>query len=377
MPHTHEDGIRVRIGIRIDPRLGTCLLALTIAMLWPGCDDREQEQIRTYRAPKPPPAAGSATGVMQWDRPQGWRSVPNPEATGFASMRLATLAAGEGDNQIEVVISQLGGDGGGLIANINRWRGQVGLEPSTDPERSRIEARGAQGIFVDLAGSAPEGSSAESTRMLAAIFPGADRTWFIKTTATRDRLDAHFEGFMSLCRSVRFGEAPPPERASQALVAEAPVSEAPESEAPASGSPQRGGPTWSLPNGWERDEQPATMSLASFRIRGGGQEARVTITPLNTPPNLLGNVNRWRGQVNLGPQASLSEDPPKSLPVDGQPGYYVDLKGAQLHTLGVIATRGKTTWFYKLSGPDPLVSEQTAAFESFVGSIRFEGDSGA
>ena len=54
----------------------------------------------------------------------------------------------------------------------------------------------------------------------------------------------------------------------------------------------------------------------------------------------------------------------------------MDIAGSDRRTLGVVATQGPVTWFYKLSGPDPLVEGQRPAFEAFVRSIRFEGGPG-
>jgi hypothetical protein len=33
------------------------------------------------------------------------------------------------DGKAEVTVSAFPGDTGGLLANLNRWRGQIGLEP--------------------------------------------------------------------------------------------------------------------------------------------------------------------------------------------------------------------------------------------------------
>ena len=145
--------------------------------------------------------------------------------------------------------------------------------------------------------------------------------------------------------------------------------------APSAPAPGPVAPTWGrLPEGWSVDAAPVAMSVASFTVRDGSQEASLSITPLGGTQDLLANVNRWRRQVGLEPLAELTESPPESLEVAGRPGSLVDIAGDLRRTLGVISTRGETTWFYKLSGPDRLVAGQRAAFEAFVGSIRFEGD---
>lgn len=327
--------------------LRTVVYAACAAALWAGCDS-ELDQVRSYEVKKQT-RANTARGVMQWDLPPGWRVEPNRSA-----MRFATLSAGSGDNAIEVSITKLAGAAGGVGPNINRWRTQLGLEPISDADAAasatEIKARGAAGWLVDLSGPADEQEDWEPKRMLAAIFPGKDSSWFIKTTATASTIEAHRSAFVALCESVRFGATP---RA-------------------ATGAQKREVPKWGdLPDGWRLDAQPKPMSVASLSVSNGSQQASLTITPLGGPQDLLDNINRWRRQVGLGPLSGLDEQPPTPIEVARQPGHLVDAAGAEKHILGVISTRGGMTWFYKLTGPDPLVAEQKAAFESFIRSIEF------
>ena len=113
------------------------------------------------------------------------------------------------------------------------------------------------------------------------------------------------------------------------------------------------------------------MSVASFTIAAGGHQASLTITPLGGTQDLLGNINRWRRQVGLGPLASLDEQASSAVEVAGQPGQLVDIVGAEKRILGAISSHSGQTWFYKLAGPVSLVGDQEAAFESFIRSIRF------
>ena len=332
-----------------------------------GCGDRHEE-IRSYAVAKEtPPSApappmqmttpAGAQGPMQWDLPDGWTQIANPN-----TMRFATLSAGEGDERIEVAITQLAGAAGGIAANINRWRGQIGLSPASESELAhsarQINARGALGVMVDLVG--PEGSDGTTTRMFAAIFPTDTQTWFVKTTGPGAVLDEHGDAFVALCESVRFA-------GSAGTESTATVPPPASAEAPAS-------VTWDLPpDGWAVDASPTAMSAASFTISDGSESASLTITPLGGTQDLLANINRWRRQVGLGPLSDLAESPPVPFDIDGRPGSLVDIVGTDRRTLAVISTRGATTWFYKLSGPTRLVADQRKAFEAFLGTIRLPG----
>lgn len=342
------------------------LAALFLCAPW-ACDD-EGQRVKSYRAPKDPapaveashsaPPADVPRGMMAWDVPEGWRQEPNS-----SQMRFSTLSAGDGDDRIEVSISYLAGSGGGVRPNIDRWRGQVGLGPATEAELLQqaqpIQAHGAQGLMVHLVGpsSAPE---RPAKAMLAAIFPAATRTWFLKATGSAPLIAKHHEKFAALCRSVRFEASSKP----------------PEPGPPAPAGPRAAMPSWDLPAGWVQESPPRPMSLASFKIAAGDGDMAVTITPLPGPPQLLENLNRWRRQVGLGPRAALDEDPPTTIEVAGQPGHWVDLAGPGGHTIGVIAQRQGRTWFYKLSGQGPAVADQKPAFQAFIRSIRFDDSAG-
>ena len=146
-----------------------------------------------------PPAASapsaSADGLPAWSIPAGWK------AAGPKPMRLASFdipdAAGNGD----VSISKLNGDGGGLLANVNRWRGQVGLpalEASALAANSKTvpTAGGEPATWVELAGT--------DKTILGAIVARADVSWFFKLTAPSASAARHREAFEQFVRSVRF-----------------------------------------------------------------------------------------------------------------------------------------------------------------------------
>ena len=66
--------------------------------------------------------------------------------------------------------------------------------------------------------------------------------------------------------------------------------------------------------------------------------------------------------------------------VDGLSGHYADLTGPESaggsRILAVMVPRGDMTWFFKMRGPADLVGREKAAFEAFIGSVRFAGEEG-
>ena len=261
---------------------------------------------------------------MQWELPPGWEVAENPN-----SMRFATLSAGAGDARVETAITRLGGAAGGIGANINRWRGQLGLAAQSEEEiMQSTEPVGSGGVWVDLVGPDPHGGEGEGLRMFAAIFSqGTGDTWFLKAVGPSALLEPHRAGFVALCESVGFGDgghsgparppAQPPVQPATRSAAEAPRP-APQAAAGSQGSP---GLAWgALPDGWTVDATPRSMSVASFSVSDGAQEASVTITPLGGRQDPLANVNRWRRQVGLAALAALEDEPPDADRIRGGPG---------------------------------------------------------
>jgi hypothetical protein len=122
-----------------------------------------------------------------WTVPAGWQKVE-----GERPMRVATFTLAGG----EVAISQFSGNAGGLLANVNRWRGQVGLAPVAEAELAEVaqkfEVPGFTGQTMHLKG-------ADKHLLGAAIYePKADRTWFVKLlgpAALADQQEAAFVAF--------------------------------------------------------------------------------------------------------------------------------------------------------------------------------------
>jgi len=190
--------------------LASCAAVLPVTA---GCGDDDASTVRSYRVAKESPpgstvglaSAEPPTATLAWELPHGWQQELS---TSPGSMRYATLWVGQGNERLETSIIALGGDAGGPEANVQRWRGQIGLAPATAKElgqqMKKLVARGgAEGWLVDLVGAAPEGSSGPPLGLLGAIFPARDQTWFLKATGPQPLTDRHRDAFIALCQSVR------------------------------------------------------------------------------------------------------------------------------------------------------------------------------
>lgn len=93
------------------------------------------------------------------------------------AMILAAYQAKNGEATADITISSFPGDVGGLLANVNRWRGQVGAaEISTGDLAKEVKsiqlADGTKASLVDVTG--------KSSRLVGLIVPRGDKTWFYK-----------------------------------------------------------------------------------------------------------------------------------------------------------------------------------------------------
>ncbi|MFO1478120.1 MAG: hypothetical protein U1F98_15900 [Verrucomicrobiota bacterium] len=142
--------------------------------------------------------------------------------------------------------------------------------------------------------------------------------------------------------------------------------------------------SWTLPSGWEQ-QTPGEMRVASFSVKADGKQADVSVVPL---PGLAGgdlpNVNRWRGQVGLGPiSADDLKAQSQSVEVGGLPAELYDQGGKSpssgdpMRILAVILHRDDMAWFFKMTGDDALVAQQKSAFVDFLKSLQFGAPSSA
>lgn len=155
--------------------------------------------------PSHPPMGGAspvqtvsadAPAKPNWTVPAGWQE------TAPGQMQLAKfLAPGDGSAKAEVSVAMIPGDGGGALANVNRWRRQIGLGPieATDlpKQTSEIEAGGAKAMLLDVTG--PD----KQKRLIAASVPRGDGTWFYKLMGDEAAVAKQKAAFVQFVRSAK------------------------------------------------------------------------------------------------------------------------------------------------------------------------------
>ena len=138
-------------------------------------------------------SAGGAGELFTYTAPAGWKEVPSD-----VQFRDLTLQAGSA----EVTVTKFPGSVGGLLMNVNRWRGQVGLSPVQDLSQQPLTDRkvaGGAAQRLDLVGS-------DGKAMAVVIVPRGALTWFLKISGSAEELKAQGESFDRFVDSAGFTE---------------------------------------------------------------------------------------------------------------------------------------------------------------------------
>lgn len=146
--------------------------------------------------------AGPAPGIDAWQLPPGWETFESPSSFRVASLRIAGNKPAE---SAEIAITSFAGGIGTLLANINRWRGQVGLEPVGDVKDQPAEALSGTAdpcVVFDLLGL--PGQPAEKRHIVVAMVLHGDQAWFVKLTGNDAAVAAQKPALMAFLRSLRF-----------------------------------------------------------------------------------------------------------------------------------------------------------------------------
>ncbi len=148
------------------------------------------------------PASGSSgQDRPAWQAPADWKEVP-----GGQFLVAKFLVSGAGDAQAAVNVSMSAGDGGGLLANLNRWRGQLGLAPIADTDLAKqvraLDVPGSKAVLAEIAGTDPK--TGQKTRLLAGVVPRAQQTWFYKLMGDERLVEQQKDAFIRFVQATKY-----------------------------------------------------------------------------------------------------------------------------------------------------------------------------
>ena len=143
--------------------------------------------------------------LLTWTLPEGWKESATPDPMG---MRLLDLRFGP-NQEGECYISLMPGPAGGLEANVNRWRTQMGQTPYTADEIAKLPKKpffNRDATFVAFDGDF-KGFGAEAAktgyRMLGLIHSADQATIFVKLTGPKALVDQNTAAFDAFCLSIK------------------------------------------------------------------------------------------------------------------------------------------------------------------------------
>lgn len=139
-------------------------------------------------AGKPPPPPPTGKAPFTYVVPEGWK-----ETQPFAGIEIVAWKVGDA----KFAVSSASGE---LLANVNRWRDQVGLPRWSEEELKKgqksINVSGRPAAYFDLDGG--------KMRILGVILTQGERTWFFKMTGPSDTVAKQQGAFEAFLKSVHF-----------------------------------------------------------------------------------------------------------------------------------------------------------------------------
>lgn len=377
-----------------------CILTATVTAVSINCDS---DTVKVYRVsqtdssvtqPAPqatepasastdasPAQSGTPAPSLTYTLPVGWKeAVPG-------NMRVASfLVANPNGRPADVGVIPMP-TAMQESALVKMWRQQLRLSATagagTDTGGTDVTIGDGQGKLYDMASDALIIDNKSRGRILVAMFPHGTMNWFFKMVGEESFVEAQKPAFVQFLKSVFIGDQsaasamdlhalPPSHPAIFGTNAETAM--LPEANANSAGKP-----TWTVPAGWQTG-QLSQFLVAKFVIAGEGDaKAEVNVSALSgTGGGLLPNINRWRGQLGLGPieQNDLGKTI-TTLDAAGIQASIMDFNGMDGRTgkkarlVGVILPLGGQTWFYKLMGDERVVAQQKDAFAKFIQSAKY------
>jgi hypothetical protein len=289
--------------------------------------------------------------LFAWDLPEGW--VPLP-ASQFRQADFRITARPGVECYLSVVQ-------GGALANLNRWRNQMGKPPFSEAEVQDLPKRGffgteayyveMEGTLTDMSGSKPD------SMMVAQVLEAPQQTLTLKMVGPRDSVQTELENFAALAASFRLGgnaAGSPPQGSRQV---------------PGQSSNSL---SWLAPDGW-REAPTRMMTEVVFNV-GEGTSCWISILGSDGGGSEA-NIQRWRGEMS-GASVTARE----SIGMFGRQGTLIQIDGAYAGgsagppmadavMLAVTCSLGDQTVFVKMIGPHAEVLARRGEFLEFCGSL--------
>lgn len=282
--------------------------------------------------------------MFAWDLPEGWTTLPPTE---FRQADFRVAAHLDVECYMSVVI-------GGALANLNRWRGQMGLAGITTTEMEALTKReffGIDAYYVEMAGSfrGMSGDPLPGHMLVGLVLAAPQQTLTLKLIGPEAAVRDELQRFAALAASFQLAPS------QDAVVA-----------------PPGDSLDWTAPEGW-RPSPPRPMTEVAFDL---GENTACWISVLGFDgggPDA--NIQRWRAEMGGAPVAVQ-----QSIPIFGTQGTMIEISGRfggnsavapidDATMLAVSCGLGDRTIFVKMIGPRAEVQAHHQEFLEFCASL--------
>ena len=191
----------------------TCLIGAmvlvfvgTLAQVDQGLYDAQKKYFRSYfLVPESIGGAGWAqirVGSSQWMPPEHWNEI---EGSQFSLIDFEALHDGQ---RAAISVTKLAKNAGGELANVNRWRKQIGLEEielaQLEKTKQPFAVDGNPGTFVEMRGTR-DGKPATTLGVIHTItYRTLPETWLYKITGDTAAVVKEKDAFRDYVRSARY-----------------------------------------------------------------------------------------------------------------------------------------------------------------------------
>jgi hypothetical protein len=150
------------------------------------------------------PSGPDLRELLTWTAPAGWEE--HEGHTG--GMRLIDFHFGE-NHEGECYVSIMPGAAGGLEANLNRWRSQMGLPDYTADEIAALPKKpffNREGVYVAFDGeykNVGESEAQKDYRLVGLVHAAPQATIFVKMTGPKAIVEQNTAAFDQFCQSIQ------------------------------------------------------------------------------------------------------------------------------------------------------------------------------
>ncbi|MEZ6091152.1 MAG: hypothetical protein R3C05_24640 [Pirellulaceae bacterium] len=278
------------------------------------------------------------------DAPEAWRRIPP------GMMQAAKFQIPSGERMLEMSVTELGNSGDWneqVVANVNRWRGQMGLSPD-------------------------DGEYAGGEKFEIENPPISDPSIWVA-------LDGRFQSSSPMSGGgPMFGGGPMSPRAPFAGGPSADSGGPSESEPSGAMKQAEAKYEYELPTGWT-EGKTSEMRVAAFNVQTKDGPAEVTL--IEAGGDMTTNVGIWLGQVKRSGKPEEAQeivDAGEEITVLGTAGKRFRIIGEESGKaidVTVVPLRENSSLFIKMSGDTAAVKASEEAFTQFLGTLKSAGKS--